>query len=82
MSLSASSFNLLEIQKMKFRNLGRKFGAGLAVVGSTVGSAMAAVPAAVTTSLTDAQADGVAVATAVLVAIVAIYAFKLMRKGL
>lgn len=49
---------------------------------ASAGSVFAAVPAAVTTSLTDAQADGVTVATAVLVAIVAIYAFKLMRKGL
>lgn len=46
------------------------------------GNAMAAVPAAVTTALGDAKDDGIVVATAVLVAIVAIYAFKLMRKGL
>jgi len=46
------------------------------------GSAMAAVPADVTTALESAKTDGVAVATAVLVAVVAIYAFKLMRKGL
>jgi hypothetical protein len=48
----------------------------------TTGSAFAAVPAAVTTALTDAQADGIVIATAVFVAIVAMYAFKLMRKGL
>ena len=46
------------------------------------GNAMAAVPAAVSTALTDAKDDGIVVATAVLIAIVAIYAFKLMRKGL
>lgn len=51
------------------------------LVGS-IGSAMAAVPTEVTTALSDAKADGVVVATAVLIAIVAIYAFKLMRKGL
>lgn len=45
-------------------------------------SAFADVPPAVTTALTTAQADGVVVAGLVLVAIVAIYAFKLMRKGL
>lgn len=47
-----------------------------------VASAHAAVPEAVTSALTAAQADGVTIATAVLVAIVALYAFKLMRKGL
>lgn len=46
------------------------------------GNAIAAVPADVTTALTEAKADGILVATAVLIAIVAIYAFKLMRKGL
>lgn len=60
----------------------KKIAAVGSVLALSAGQAMAAVPAAVTTSLTDAQADGVAVATAVLVAIVAIYAFKLMRKGL
>lgn len=54
-------------------------------VASAVGlasSAHATLPTAVSDSLTAAQSDGVAVATLVLVAIVAIYAFKLMRKGL
>lgn len=46
------------------------------------GSVFAAVPASVTTALSDAQTDGVTIATAVFVAIVAMYAFKLMRKGL
>lgn len=46
------------------------------------GNAMAAVPTEVTTALSDAKTDGVTVATAVLVAIVAIFAFKLMRRGL
>lgn len=46
------------------------------------GNAMAAVPADVATALSDAKTDGIVVATAVLIAIVAIYAFKLMRKGL
>lgn len=60
----------------------QKFVAGVSVAAASVGSAMAAVPADVTTALTDAKADGIIVATAVLVAVVAIYAFKLMRKGL
>lgn len=49
---------------------------------ATVGSAHAAIPAAVTTALADAQTDGVGIATVVFVAIVAMFAFKLMRKGL
>jgi hypothetical protein len=53
--------------------------AGLALVG---GNAMAAVPAAVSTALTDLQADALTVAGIVLAAIVAVYAFKFIRKGL
>ncbi|WP_368854625.1 major capsid protein [Mycobacterium tuberculosis] len=39
-------------------------------------------PTEVTTSLGDAKADGVSVATLVLVAVIALFAFKFMRKGL
>ena len=53
-----------------------------AAVMGAAGSAIAAVPADVTTALTDLKADALVVATAVLVAIVAIYAFKFIRKGL
>lgn len=63
----------------------RKHGvkAAIATFGLTaVQSAMAAVPVAVTTALSDAQTDGVTVATAVFTAVVAMFAFKLMRKGL
>lgn len=49
---------------------------------SLIGTAHAAVPASVTSALSDAQTDGITIATAVFVAIVAMYAFKLMRKGL
>lgn len=52
---------------------------GLSLVA---GQALAAVPASVTTALSDAQTDGITIATAVFVAIVAMFAFKLMRKGL
>jgi len=45
-------------------------------------SAMAAVPADVTTALGDLKTDALAVATAVLLAIVAVYAFKFIRRGL
>lgn len=54
----------------------------VAGVSTLAASAHAALPAGVTDALTGAQADGVAVATLVFAAIVAIYAFKLMRKGL
>jgi len=53
-----------------------------AVVMATGGSAMAAVPADVTTALGDLKTDALAVATAVLLAIVAVYAFKFIRRGL
>lgn len=53
-----------------------------AVVLAPVSSVFAAVPADVTTALTDAKADAITVATAVLVVIVAIFAFKLMRRAL
>ena len=47
-----------------------------------IGSAHAAVPVEVTTALTNLQADALTVAGVVLAAVVAIYAFKFMRKGL
>ncbi|EKZ97633.1 hypothetical protein D769_19288 [Cupriavidus sp. HMR-1] len=65
-----------------------KFGkkAKMAALGAismaAAGSAMADVPAAITTSITQAQADGVTVAGLVITAIVAIWAFKLMRRAL
>ncbi len=56
------------------------------VIGSAlaVGSAssFADVPVAVTTALASIQVDAISVATVVLLAIVAIYAFKFIRKGL
>lgn len=53
-----------------------------AVVMASAGSAMAAVPADVTTALGDLKTDALSVATAVLLAIVAVYAFKFIRRGL
>lgn len=55
---------------------------GSALVGGAVAPVMAAVPAEVTAALGDAKTDGVSVATLVLVALIAIFAFKFMRKGL
>ena len=45
------------------------------------GSAMAAVPAEVTTAMTDAKADSLTVAGLALVVIIAIAAFKYMRRA-
>lgn len=57
----------------------------LAAIGGTVaasaGSAMAAVPTEVTTALADMKADALTVAGLVLVAVIAVVAFKFMRKG-
>lgn len=60
----------------------QKLAALAAMATVAAGNAMAAVPAEVSTALGDAKTDGVTVASAVLVAIVAIFAFKLMRRGL
>jgi len=54
-------------------------GAGLMVLA---GSAHAEIPAAVTTALDDLSTDALTVAGIVLAAIVAVYAFKFIRKGL
>lgn len=53
--------------------------AGLLAAG---GSAFAAVPAEVTTALTDMKADGLVVAGAVLVAVIAVAAFKFIRRAI
>ena len=45
-------------------------------------AAHAAIPAAVTTALDDLSADALTVAGIVLAAVVAVYAFKFIRKGL
>lgn len=72
---------------MKLFNVARKYGAKVpAAVGalalSVAGSVHAEVPAAVTSEMTSMKADGITIATAVLVALIAIFAFKFMRKGL
>lgn len=60
----------------------KKLSLVLGGLAASTGSAFAAVPASVTTALSDAQTDGVTIATAVFVAVVAMFAFKLMRRGL
>ncbi|UZR29440.1 major capsid protein [Methylococcus mesophilus] len=63
----------------KVKNVVVATGAGLTVAA---GNAMAAVPTEVTTALSDAQTDGTKVAGLVLVVIIAIAAFKYIRKAL
>ncbi len=65
-----------------FKITKQKLAALAAPLTLAAGNAMAAVPTEVSTALSDAKTDGVIVASAVLVAIVAIFAFKLMRRGL
>lgn len=72
------------MDKLTLSRLGSRFSPGVVVAGlsSVSGSAMAAVPENVTTALTALQADALTVAGVVLAAIVAVYAFKFIRKGL
>lgn len=64
-----------------FKRLGARAAAGSAAVLVPF-VAHAEVPAGVTTALGDLAADAVTVAGLVLAALVAVYAFKFMRKGL
>ena len=57
-------------------------GAALVSAASLPALVMAAVPADVTTELSNVKADALTVAGVVLVAIIAIFAFKFIRKGL
>ena len=62
----------------KTRRIAQAAGLGALALASQV---HAAVPADVTTALTDMKADALTVAGLVLVAIIAVVAFKFMRKG-
>lgn len=62
----------------KSRNLAR---AGIAAGAALVGQAHAAVPEGVSTELATMKADALTVAGLVLVALIAVAAFKFMRKG-
>lgn len=53
-----------------------------AFVAATAGSARAAIPTQVQTALDNLSTDALTVAGIVLAAIVAVYAFKFIRKGL
>lgn len=54
----------------------------LAVPMLAAGTAFAAVPTEVTTAITDGGADAKSVAVLVIVALIALFAIKLMKKGL
>lgn len=62
-----------------------KFARKAAALGATVvagiDSASAALPAEVTTALSDGKADGMTLAGGALVIVIAVAAFKLMRRG-
>lgn len=66
----------------QLKTLGRSFGAFAAVGLLAAQQAHAALPTGVTTALTDAQADGVEIAGIVLGVIIAIVAFKYLRRAL
>lgn len=68
------------MQKMK--QLMVRGGVVLGSLGLLAGQAMAEVPAEVTSSLNTAKADGVAVGGVVLGVIIAIAAFKYIRRAL
>jgi len=68
------------MQNLKF--LRRSLGATAAVGLLAMQQAHAALPAGVTTALTDAQTDGVEIAGIVLGVIIAIAAFKYLRRAL
>jgi hypothetical protein len=53
-----------------------------AAVAAGVSPVYAAVPTEVTTALSTIQADALTVAGVVLVAIIAVFAFKFLRKGI
>ena len=59
----------------------KKIAPGFALLAPLTG-AFAAVPADVTTALTEMKTDALAVAALVLVAIIAVAAFKFMRKAI
>ncbi|MFG8300109.1 major capsid protein [Pseudomonas aeruginosa] len=68
------------MQKMKKMMV--RGGVVLGSLGLLAGQAMAAVPAEVTSALNDAKADGVAIGGVVLGVIIAIAAFKYIRRAL
>ncbi len=64
------------------RKYGRKVAAGSVIALGAVGTAMAEVPADATAALNEAKADGVTIGGIVLGVIIAIAAFKYIRRAL
>lgn len=77
-----SGFFAIPKSKVAAASAKAKVAAAFAIAAASISSAQAAVPANVTTALTDLQTDALTVAGVVLAAIVAVYAFKFIRKGL
>lgn len=65
-----------------FKSIAKKFAIGSAIAFAGILPAVAAVDAGVTTALSDAKADGATVGGAVLIVVVAIAAFKYIRRAL
>lgn len=65
-----------------FKSISKKIAVGASFVVAGIVPAMAAVDASVTTALSEAKSDGGTVGAAVLVVIVAIAAFKYIRRAL
>lgn len=68
---------------MKLRNIGKKYGTKVAVVGSLVlasASSFAALPAVIGTTITGVQEDGLALADLMWPAIAAIFGAVLLMK--
>jgi len=63
------------------KSLALRLAAISGLVAASTGSAFAAVPADVTSAIADMKADALVVAGAFLVAVIALAAFKMMRKG-
>ena len=60
----------------------RQLAVGTALVGGFLAPVYAAVPADVTTALTDMKSDALTVAGVVLAAVIAVAAFKFMKRGI
>lgn len=70
---------LAQLATNNARRLGAAASAGALAVSTT---AMAAVPTEVSTELAGMKDDAITIGTVVLLAVVAVFAFKFMRKGL
>lgn len=70
------------LKETKMQNVRKLVAPALAAAYMAAGSAHAAIPTGVSTALDNLSTDALTVAGIVLAAIVAVYAFKFIRKGL